>query len=110
MPSPERRITDQNGNAIPFSCQNRGFLTKIHKGFPHQPHIQTLGSVLDEALIDDGNYSLWLEHVVTRNSHEEVYWLMWYRNSEGVPTIPLSGIFGRDDLEKMVGRLTRFVP
>jgi hypothetical protein len=81
----------------------------LRKGFPHAPGAATVGSVLEGALIDYGDYSLWLEHVLEKDTGAEVYWLMWY-DDQGCPTIPLSGVFGRDGLEQMAGRLTRFVP
>lgn len=105
----DRRIVGLDGGRIPFSCENRKFMTNITKGEPHSPCSSTLGNVLDTPLIDYGGYSLWLEHVTEKESGGEIYWLMWY-DQEGRPTIPLSGVFGRDDLETMVGRLARFVP
>lgn len=34
---------------------------------------------------------------------------MWY-DPNGVPTIPLSGVFTKDDLQEMVSLLAGFVP
>jgi hypothetical protein len=105
----DHRIVGPDEARIAFSCENRRFMTNITKGEPHSPYSSTLGNVLDTPLIDYGDYSLWLEHVTEKESGEEIYWLMWY-DEQGCPTIPLSGVFGRGDLETMVGRLTRFVP
>lgn len=105
----DHRIIDQNGKRVPFSCENKRFCTNIRKGFPHQPYSQTLGSVLEKPLIDYGDASLWLEHVTDKDCNDYIYWLMWY-DSDGRSSIPLSGVFGKRNLETMVERLTRFVP
>jgi hypothetical protein len=105
----EHRIV-RGKTPVSFSCKNSRFETNIDKGEPHGPST-TRGSVFKDALIQvPGGYSLWLEHVIDKNEGEECYWLMWY-DPQGKPTIPLSGIFGRADLEQMVGRLARdFLP
>jgi len=53
---------------------------------------------------------LWLEHVVeTKNpTGKEYYWLMWY--DKGHPTIPMSGVFEKSELENMLKGLANFVP
>jgi hypothetical protein len=92
----------------PFTCKNARFQTNILKGYPHKKHApNTNGSVLEEALLelDDGR-SLWLEHALDTQDNIEEYWLMWYEKN-GVPTIRTSAIFGKEELEKMVGRLMR---
>jgi hypothetical protein len=65
--------------------------------------------VIKTAVIDHGDYSLWLEHVAEKGGGRELYWLMWY-NGQGVPLIPASGVFGKSDLATMHARLTEFVP
>ncbi len=105
----DHRITDNGGNRLPFTCENSRFRTNTDKGFPHYPRADTRGNVIKSALVDYGNYSVWLEHAFDKLEEEEMYWLMWY-DEDGVPTIPMSGVFGRDELENMVSRLTRFVP
>lgn len=101
------QLTEASGRSIPFTCRNKRFETNIEKGVPHGA-CATRGSVFDEPLIETDGYSLWLEHVLEPATLHEYYWLMWYR--DGVPTIPLSGIFDRDELSQMIGRLGRFVP
>lgn len=105
----DKRMVDDGGRPIPFTCQNYGFETNIEKGEPHRPNSNVRGSVFAEPLIDHDGYSLWIEHVRERQAGGECYWLMWYDN-EGIPTIPLSGVFDRGDLESMVARLARLVP
>lgn len=107
---PQIDVFFKNGQRIPFSCENSGYLTNINKGFSHQPYSPTLGNVLDGPLVDDGYYSVWLEHVVAKGSNEEFYWLMWYSNADGKSTIPLSSVFKKDGLQQMVSRLMQFVP
>ena len=94
---------------IPYSCENRRFRTNIQKGREHAPLANTKGSVLRSALLDRDGYSLWLEHVVEIDTAAELYWLMWY-DSNGQPTIPLSGVLNRAELSHMVGQLMDFVP
>jgi hypothetical protein len=72
-----------------------------------------LGSVTGEPLIhtSDG-YTLWLEHVDSTDVNgggDQLYWVMWYEPN-GVPTIPLSGVFDRDQLTEMVRQLMQFIP
>ncbi len=105
----DHRIVAPGGGPVDYSCENRRYKTNLKKGFSHGSLAATLGSVFTDALINTGDYSLWLEHVVETDTEEEIYWLMWY-DRDGKPTIPLSGVFGRDDLEQMVGRLAKFVP
>lgn len=105
----DSRITGEDNQPIAFTCRNRRFETNIRKGEPHKPFADTLGSVFPEPLIDHDGYTLWIEHVWEPETDAEYYWLMWY-NPEGIPTIPLSGVFDRTDLEAMVSRLARLVP
>lgn len=102
------RILGPNGTRLNYTCENRRFRTNIDKGYSHGSLSPVKGSVLEDALINTG-YSLWLEHVLDKTSGDEVYWLMWYDHN-GTPTIPMSGIFGKDELEQMIGKLARFVP
>jgi hypothetical protein len=55
--------------------------------------------VFKEPLVKHSDYTLWLEHVEEIKSGQEMYWLMWYNS--GVPTIPLSGIFDKDELKRL---------
>ncbi len=103
------RLTDPNGNPIPFTCRNRRYQTDIHRGHPHGNAGQARGSVLPTPLIAAGGYTLWLEHVLEPASDDRVYWLMWYDHA-GTPTIPLSSVFGRGELSEMLARLADFVP
>jgi hypothetical protein len=105
----EHRIM-QAGIPTPFTCTNYRFETNIQKGEPHG-NSATLGSVFRDPLIQNADgYSLWLEHAIQKDTRDEYYWLMWY-DQQGKPTIPMSGIFARCDLEQMAGRLARdFLP
>ena len=107
----EFRIIDANGNVMNFTCQNAKFKTDINSGHPHGPG-NAKGSVFDDHLVQwpDGAdiYSLWLEHVVHSTSGHKYYWLMWYKN--GIPTIPLSGVFGKAELERFAQKMASCVP
>jgi len=105
----DHRIIDMTGNRINYSCENRRYRTNLRKGFPHNPSSQTLGNVIEHPLVNSGGYSLWLEHVFEIDTTEEMYWLMWY-DASGKPTIPLSGVFDKNDLGQMVFQLSKFVP
>ena len=63
---------------------------------------------MKSGIINHG-YSLWLEHVEEISTKDEVYWLMWY-DGNGMPTIPMSGIFDKDELSEMTKQLASFVP
>lgn len=104
----DHRIDSPSGR-VPFSCENRRYRTNISKGESHSPLSQTRGSVFAAPLIQHDGYSLWLEHVEERETGTELYWLMWY-GPEGIPTIPMSGVFDRAELSGMLGRLGGFVP
>jgi len=69
----------------------------------------TRGTVFDRALADDGEHSLWLEHVIEIQTGDEYYWLMWY-DSNGFPTMPMSGILSRDDIANMQSLFASFIP
>jgi len=103
----DHRLDDKNGTKISYSCGNRRYRTNIYKGVNHGV-CPTRGSVFAVPLINHG-YSLWLEHVEEIATGDEVYWLMWY-DSQGKPTIPMSGIFDKDELSEMVKHLSSFVP
>lgn len=105
----DHRILESSGRRVSFSCKNRRYRTNIAKGVAHSPLSQTLGSVFPAPLIQHNGHSLWLEHVEEIETSTELYWLMWY-DSQGLPTIPLSGVFDRVELSAMVSRLTDFVP
>jgi hypothetical protein len=98
-----------NNARVPFSCENTRFATNLEKGNLHKPKAQTAGNVLENPLLEDDQASLWLEHVIDKNTYDELYWLMWY-NSEGFPIMPMSSVFDKDDLKKMVSNLIKFVP
>lgn len=56
--------------------------------------------MLRSPLLDDGEYSLWLEHVREKRSGEPgLFWLMWYRN--GIPEIPGSSVFHERDIGEL---------
>lgn len=95
-------------NGEPFTCSNRRFYTDTAKGKPHGYNSDGCpragGSVFDEALLDNGGYSLWLECVWDKDEGNNVLWLMWY-DQHGSPTIPASGVFGLDDMREIGRRL-----
>jgi hypothetical protein len=95
----DHRIRSSDGHSIPFTCENRRYATDLTEGLSHGPNSEARGSVLEAPLFDFGAASIWLEHVVERTTGEKCYWLMWY-DADGRPTIPLSGVFGRQDLER----------
>ena len=103
----KNQLEDESGRPIPFTCKNRRFKTNTEIGKSHGS-CPIRGSVFDEPLIEHDGESLWLEHVIEHNTNQPYYWLMWYR--DGVPTIPLSGIFDRAEFSRMIGRLVQFVP
>ena len=103
----DHRLIDSSGVRIPFSCGNRRYRTNVNKGVQHGGS-STRGSVFQGPLINHG-YSLWLEHVEEIETGDEIYWLMWYDNN-GFPTIPMSGIFDKDELSEMTRQLASFVP
>lgn len=101
------RLIDPQGNPIPYSCGNRRYRTNIYKGMAHGS-ASTKGSVFSSPLVNHG-YSLWLEHVEEIETGNEVYWLMWYE-ANGIPTIPMSGIFDKSELLEMIKQLASFIP
>jgi hypothetical protein len=104
----DHRIEDVDGRRLDYTCENSKFLTNIQMGQPHREGQRHGGSVFQGALAEDDEYSLWLEHVRNKQTGERCYWLMWYR--DGRPTIPLSGVLGRDDIPRMAALLASFVP
>jgi hypothetical protein len=93
-------------NGMPYTCENSRFMTNINKGHSHGPHAAG-GSVFPTPLISHG-YSLWLEHVLDKNDSSEYFWLMWY-DAKGTPTIPASGVFGKNELRDITRRLADFI-
>lgn len=104
----DHRLTDAHGNHTAYTCENRRFVTNVSMGHPHG-RSQAHGSVFGDPLITHGGYTLWLEHVQERATGERLYWLMWY-DPQGMPTIPLSSVFDRQDLSNMLAQLADFVP
>jgi hypothetical protein len=103
----DHRIED-HGRRLDYTCENVKFKTDTHRGHPHRAGQAHCGNVFNEPLAEHDGYSLWLEHVVHKENHDQCYWLMWYR--DGRPTIPLSGVFWRDDIANMSRLLASFVP
>lgn len=91
----------------PYTCRNSRFQTDLSKGKSHGTG-NASGSVFDGPLIDNGGYSLWLEYVEDYKYGENLFWLMWY-DSNGAPTIPLSGVFDIDQLRTMNSQLASFI-
>lgn len=106
---PDHRIVSANGAPIAYTCENKRFMTNLEKGKAHAGYSNARGNVFDHELAAPGGLTLWLEHVVDKQNGEELYWLMWY-DQHGVPTIPLSGVMGKAEVQEMAGRLAGFVP
>lgn len=92
------RLDDQ-----PFTCSNQRYNTDIDHGEPHAT-ADALGSVFREPLVDNGGYTLWLEHVIDRKHGSRTFWLMWY-DRDGSPTIPASGVVSLEQIGEMASRL-----
>jgi hypothetical protein len=104
----DNRIQDAKGRRLNYTCENRRFLTNVHKGSRPKPRT-SCGSAFRRSLYVHGDYSLWLEHVTDKtNPDDPRYWLMWYR--KGIPTVPLSSVFSRDDMRKMKGLFAKLDP
>ena len=101
----------QGGVPLSYSCQNYGYRTDAATGRPHSSHSTTLGSVTGQPLVQTSEgATLWLEHVEeSKNPSQKCYWLMWY-DPNGMPTIPLSGVFDRSELGQLAQQLMQFVP
>lgn len=107
----DHRITSASGQRLDFSCTNAYFRTNVEIGKDHG-NCATKGSVFSTPLViqAQGGFSLWLEHVENIASGDQMYWLMWY-DGNGFPTMPMSGVFDREDIKKMVALLsTEFLP
>lgn len=101
---------EQGEQPLDYTCENARYKTNIGKGKKHGSH-SSCGSVFEEPLagVQGTGYSLWMEHVIEKKTQDdELYWLMWYKN--GIPTIPLSGVFRKDDIGNMVRLLASFMP
>jgi len=98
------------GHRLDFTCENRRYRTNIQKGNPHSPLSSHLGNVFNEPLYNGGNVSLWLEHAIDNLGSSECYWLMWYDNTTGQPTIPLSGALNKDEVINMQRLFAGFIP
>jgi hypothetical protein len=96
----------KNDAPVSYTCQNSKYRTDTDKGHSHGNH-DARGNVFTGPLVVREAYSLWLEHVAHENGGEW-YWFMWYK--DGIPTIPLSGIFDKADLSKMLASIGQFVP
>jgi hypothetical protein len=100
---------NQNGQRLNFTCANRRFQTDISPGsFPHGTG-NAPGSVFNNPLVNHSGYTLWLEHVVDTTDGSKTYWLMWY-DPHGKPTIPLSGVMEKSEIQEMSRQLASFVP
>jgi len=99
---------DKSNQRIPFSCENIRFKTNTKKGFPHGA-CETKGSVFKKPLVNNGGWTLWLEHILELKSKDELYWLMWY-NPKGLSTISGSSVFKRADLACIGKMFAEFIP
>jgi hypothetical protein len=101
----DHRIEGPKGR-MNFTCENKGFMTDVKRGFPHGKG-NAKGSVFPEPLFDNGQYSLWLEHVLNRDDNSECFWLMWYQ--KGQSTIAASGVFSKSDILNVGRKLLDFI-
>lgn len=101
----DHRIT-HGGIPLDFTCENRRFKTDISQGFAHYARHNHKGSVTPLPLYDDGEYSLWLEHVVDKTNGNTCYWFMWY-NHAGISNIPMSGVMDKTDLSKVIDNICK---
>jgi hypothetical protein len=106
--SRDARIGAPN-NPVDFSCRNRKFQTNIERGFADTPS-QTRGSAIPAPLVQNNGWTLWLEYVSELEDPDTTwFWLMWYA-PDGLPTIPLSGVFDRNHLADMIRQLVEQEP
>ena len=94
-------------NGIAYTCANSRFRTDVRKGRPHGP-AGALGSVFDAPLVQTTSHSLWLEFVEEPGTSWEPFWLMWY-DASGNPTMPMSSVFDRSQVQEMTARLASFI-
>lgn len=95
---------------VNYTCRNGRFSTDTARGYPHLPG-EAAGSVLPVRLTNSASlgYDLWLEHVAEEGTSQAWYWFMWYDPS-GVPTIPMSAVFQKAELQQLLASLAEFVP
>ena len=98
---------EQNGRKLDFTCKNKRFSTDIQTGHEHLSGHGYKGSATPRALFEDGDYSLWLEHVIDLQNGNKCYWLMWYNN--GIPTIPMSGVLDRNDILEVIANIKEYI-
>lgn len=99
-----------NGNPQDYTCQNRAYETDTNMGYPHGNYGHAKGSVTGQPLVVTATGTLWLEHVTeVNNPAAKLYWLMWYWTN-GIPAIPLSGVFNKAELGELAHQLIKFVP
>lgn len=98
-------IYTPEGDQLRYTCKNARFKTDIHQGFAHAPYSVTRGSVLERPLVESAEATLWLEHVKEIGGPADLFWLMWY-DAGGIPTIPLTAVFGCEALKEMIRRLS----
>ena len=101
---------ERGGTRLDYTCGNVRYQTNIDAGETHADRATSRGSVFREPLVRNQNDdTLWLEHVSDIREGGNYYWLMWY-DSSGCPTIPMSGIFGPDEIPNMRRLLADFAP
>ncbi len=94
-----------------FRMENQYFSTDSTKGYEHLPG-QPKGSVFRGPACNpdaEGN-NTWLEYVTDkRNPEDERFWFAIY-DKDYEPTLKVSPIFKREDLETMLGRFAALIP
>ena len=107
MPKDRRCVI--SGQLVNFTCENVRFKTNVAKGQSHGSSA-ALGSVFSQPLVSYAGGTLWLEHVVDKEDpREPYYWLMHY-DSSGMPTIPLSAVINKTDLQHMASLMASLIP
>lgn len=95
---------NKNNQTVKFTCENSRFRTDLQKGYSPVSRSGTRGSVTEEALYNDGEYSFWLEHIVEKKTEKNLFWFMWYK--DGIPLLNMSGVFDEDDLTTVIQNIS----
>lgn len=96
----EHRISSGT-TLLDYTCQNSRFKTDISKGHPHRPGDTYMGSATPAPIYDDGDSSLWLEHVIEPKKGISCYWFMWY-DASGRPLLSQSSVIDERDILQVI--------
>lgn len=101
----DKRI-NSGGTFLNYTCENSRFKTDIASGHEHFPGQGYKGSVTAQPLYDDGDNSLWLEHVIDKSNNNHCYWFMWYNNS-GYPNVFMSAVIDEDAILEVIKNISQ---